>query len=257
MRNANTLQEFVKSCLLPNVQKTLRFAGSLWYSCNLCSKPLDSDDVHLGLCKNCKTALQRVSPEQSCKICGVHLTSEFELCLNCREEGLKKEPDHILPLFFWGGVGSELLYAYKNRGNWGIAKYFAWEISQFIKDRSLDCDIICPVPSNPKNRKFRGFDTLAYICSKLTPDIKAKVHFYIRRRNSISQKELSRTERLENGAKIFYPSPLLLQQKNILGSKTILLLDDVCTSGASFQNCAKLLKSFGAKRIFALCLFRD
>ena len=73
-----------------------------------------------------------------------------------------------------------------------------------------------------------------------------------RRKAGRSQTELKREERRENVKDAFEA-----RRPEELRGKTILLVDDVCTTGATLEACARALKEAGARRIGALTVARQ
>ena len=111
---------------------------------------------------------------------------------------------------------------------------------------------IIGVPSLGRNIRKRGFDQVSQIISALPSKFRqAYIPKLLQRQDGLAQKTLSRLERSHNlsGKIILRPGMEVPAQ--------VLLIDDVCTTGASLSVCAHVLQSSGCKDICALTVFRD
>lgn len=103
-------------------------------------------------------------------------------------------------------------------------------------------DAIIPVPLHPAREKVRGFNQSAAFGLGLADALKVQLtpgHLY-RKANSSSQTRKSRTERWENVHSIFG-----LHAPEALRGKSLLLVDDVITTGATLEACAVVLHEAG------------
>jgi ComF family protein len=114
-------------------------------------------------------------------------------------------------------------------------------------------DALVPVPLHPKRLRQRGFNQ-AFLLAHEAASIYSKPVEEIleRRRNTLPQWRLTRSRRSENLRQAFEVRPPAR-----LGGRTFLLIDDVCTTGATLESCAQTLKAAGASRICAYVLARD
>lgn len=113
--------------------------------------------------------------------------------------------------------------------------------------------IIVPVPLHPYRQNWRGFNQTELVARKIANA------YQLRTLNALSRNRRTDTqaniddpdERAQNIANAFdCPDP-----SQIIG-RDIILVDDVCTSGATLNACAQILKSKGAKTITALAVAR-
>ncbi len=119
-----------------------------------------------------------------------------------------------------------------------------------FKDEINNCDIICAVPLHKKRLRQRKFNQAALIAKfldrkKFNPDLLWRLV------NTVSQVKLKREERERNLKKAFLVNK---KYRNSIKDKTILLIDDVATTGATINNCAKALKKAGAKKVVVLTI---
>lgn len=110
--------------------------------------------------------------------------------------------------------------------------------------------VLVPVPLHPKRLKWRGYNQTAVISeeiAKLTGVAYFGDTVLSRVKNTISQTGLDHSERKENIGGAF-----VVKNMFAVKGKSVMLVDDVLTTGATVSECAKILKKSGAKDV--LCL---
>jgi ComF family protein len=118
------------------------------------------------------------------------------------------------------------------------------------------CDIIMPVPLHPFRlikRRYNQADLIARELHTLYPTKTYLSDGLKRTRNTVSQGHKKKNERKSNIAKAFAVSP---KHANKIKGKTILIIDDVHTTGATLNECAKTLLKGGAAQVNVLTLAR-
>ena len=134
--------------------------------------------------------------------------------------------------------------------------------------------ILIPVPLEKKKLKWRGFNQAEEIGKELSKFLKpvrnsgnkenlqkenisngVKIPLFsdclVKTRETLPQVELSDEVRKENVKGAF-----LVKKKELIQNKKILLVDDVYTTGATMEECAKVLKAAGAKEIIGIVVAR-
>jgi ComF family protein len=146
----------------------------------------------------------------------------------------------VFSYFTKQGMLQRLLHRlkYHNRQEIGIllGRLFATEIKDLAWVRELDA--IIPLPLHKKKLQLRGFNQSAVIAEAMAVvlGIPYRPGWVIRHRNTSSQTNKTRQERIENVAGAFsIPEGLDFEGKNIL------LVDDVLTTGATLESCANTL----------------
>jgi ComF family protein len=113
---------------------------------------------------------------------------------------------------------------------------------------------ICPVPLHKKRLKWRGFNHAEELASLLaaTWEIPFFPHALYKIKNTPPQAKLNREQRLKNieGAFTAAGDPALI-------GKTLFLVDDVYTTGGTMEECCRVLKKAGAKKVFGVTVARD
>ena len=136
-------------------------------------------------------------------------------------------------------------------------KYFAEYLSKFLLDKyyaeNLNCDLIIPVPITEKRIKERGFNQSELLCkSFIDAGLKVDTTSVIKHKNTENQVNLNYKERQENIVDAFK-----VVDKMAVKDKTILLIDDVYTTGATTGEIARVLKNAGAFKVFVLTLCHE
>jgi competence protein ComFC len=127
-------------------------------------------------------------------------------------------------------------------------------VKALIKSDASVPDLIVPVPLHSRRLRWRGFNQSKLLAERisedLTPLMKIKVLDVLeRKRFTKPQMKISNyRERLENVEDVFILSDKF--QLSDIENKNILLVDDISTTGATLQQCAKILKNNGVKKVF-------
>lgn len=114
-------------------------------------------------------------------------------------------------------------------------------------------DIIVPVPltgQKMRQRSYNQSELLAYGIADAS-DIPVVPYAILKVRDTPSQTGFDLGERIENVSDSFY-----VPDQSIVNGKTVLLVDDIITTGATVNECAKALKTAGAREVVALSLAR-
>ena len=113
--------------------------------------------------------------------------------------------------------------------------------------------ILIPIPLNEKRLRWRGFNQAEEISKELSKFLKIPLikNCLKRTKNIPAQVDLSEEERKENVKGVFF-----CQNKKEVFGKKILLVDDVYTTGATMDECAKELLEAGAKEVVGVVVAR-
>lgn len=114
-------------------------------------------------------------------------------------------------------------------------------------------DLIVPVPLFRVRRRARGFNQSAILAHELGRRVGIKSNSGVLRRNrpTTTQTNLTASQRLSNVKNAFD-----FRKEKIIAGKSILLVDDVMTTGATVNACAKALKKGGAASVHVLTVAR-
>ena len=117
-------------------------------------------------------------------------------------------------------------------------------------------DLLCAVPLHKTKLKQRGFNQAEEIAQHLSkflkvpflPDVLVKI------KKTPSQTALSKEERKKNVSGVFKANP---QKQKMIEGKNIFLVDDILTTGATMEECAKILKQNLASSVWGVVVARD
>ena len=196
-----------------------------------------------------------------CQVCNRSLfRNERILCMKCHHHlplaRFDLDRDNPAAQVFWGRVPVKTVitaflynkgnavqqmihnFKYKRRIDTGI--FLGEQLGQaFLRSGNAgEIDLIIPVPLHPKKKKKRGFnqsEILAKGISKVL-DIEVNNSHLLRKSHSSTQTRKSKYQRWENVENIF-----CLKDPEAISNKHILLVDDVITTGATIEACAREL----------------
>jgi len=228
-------------------KEATKISRALWYvdeqACVFCG------EGHSTICSTCTT--DYLHPELGrCRKCGKLILSEKQDCLDC-EAG--KGPKHLDQVTAWGhysGGLREFIQTIKFKAHprrlMEIARPFSdWAISQLPA-----VDGIVAVPMHVSRLAERGFNQAEVIASALHWELGLPILRGLERiEPTLSQVPLSRQERLHNLKDAF----AVLQTGNFEG-RSVWLVDDVTTTGATLEAVAETLRGSGVQAIYGLCL---
>ncbi len=146
----------------------------------------------------------------------------------------------------------------KYRDQTFLAKKFARILFEKSQEEISDCDLLVAVPLHFKRLRKRKFNQAVLLGKNILKQarlINENIEFYpdllLRNKYTRAQVELKKKEREKNLRRVFS-----VKEKycDLLKGKKILLLDDVATTGATLDNCAKELKRNGAKEVVAVTI---
>ncbi|TAM43791.1 MAG: ComF family protein [Burkholderiaceae bacterium] len=150
----------------------------------------------------------------------------------------------------WAG----LIINYKLNGNPGLSAVLTTLLrsTPWVEPALERCDLVLPMPLSMQRLRERGFNQALELARHLAPR-KTDATLLLRIRDTPSQRPLKRTERQRNVAGAFALEPLRAQR---VRDRSVVLVDDVMTSGASLFAAARTLREAGAAHITALALAR-
>jgi ComF family protein len=144
------------------------------------------------------------------------------------------------------------LHALKYRGNLAIGEGFALQMLDFVRSLPWKVDLIIPMPLGQQRLKDRGYNQVAVVAQPLayfagfayTPQALWKS------RETRSQVGLNIHQRQQNVQNVYQADPRLV------GQKSVLLMDDVATTGSTISSSTEALLSAGAREVYAITIAR-
>ena len=149
----------------------------------------------------------------------------------------------------------EAIHQLKYAGKSHLAKSLGLLLTSFAKKwlDKTDGSLMMPVPLHPKRLRERDFNQSLLLARYAASLLGAELDFLSLRRIRYTQPQtgLKSDERRKNVRKAFR-----VVDRELVKGRTILLVDDVATTGNTLNECARTLKRSGAKKIFCLTLAR-
>lgn len=114
--------------------------------------------------------------------------------------------------------------------------------------------VFMPVPLFKRKEKMRGYNQSAIIAEILSAyyQVPIQKNNLVKVKNTKSQTEFSKQERERNIVNAF-----VVRSSDLINGKTIFLVDDVFTTGSTMEECAKILKANGAKKVYGIVVARE
>lgn len=168
-------------------------------------------------------------------------SSNTEICGDCLVEHPSYEK-HI-SVYDYDGAIRELVLAYKVLKRYPLYRIFGKSISKNVKRKiqNIEFDCITFIPTPYFRRIARGFSPAELIANKCSKELKIPVKNLLKfKKQPKPQKNLNITERRENIRGAF-------KCNEELKEKSVLLIDDIFTTGATIEEASKVLKKSGAK----------
>ena len=224
--------------------------------CIKCGKILSTRN---GLCSDCFNKIQFIS-EPYCACCGRPFLNESgltsgkkQLCAQCL-----KQKHRLFAMqrsaFIYDNESKNLILDFKFRDKTSSAETLANLL--FAAGRDIwkeKPDLLLPVPIHQLRLLQRRYNQSALLVKYLSEKSNVSADYFslIRHQNTVPQVQLSGEARRQNLKKAFS----VINCQNLNG-KSIVLIDDVETTGSTLNECAKVLKNAGVNKIYALTLAR-
>ncbi len=202
------------------------------------------------LCPTCLAAAPRIAPPW-CELCGRPLLGlEFRFCPQCMQAPLVIDGIRSVGLF--EGTLREAVHRFKYGRLTALAEPLGELLADGWRSLRLPGDVIVPVPLHPRRLRQRGYNQSSLLARELSRTVGLPVaeRVLIRTRETAPQVELSASQRRANVAEAFE-----CRTGEICG-QAVLLVDDVCTTGATLNACAEALRKQEPRSIWALTLTR-
>jgi predicted amidophosphoribosyltransferase len=152
--------------------------------------------------------------------------------------------------YSYEGVARRVVMALKARSATQAARFMAAAIEARAPGGLLDTGVLVPVPGQPDGNSRRGFDHAQAIAAALGEITGLEVVGALRRSPVRAQVGLARGERQANASGSVSVRP------GVPPGGRAILVDDVCTTGATLDACALALRGAGAGEAVAVCFAR-
>ncbi len=187
-------------------------------------------------------------------MCGTPLPDGGARCSPCRRH--RRAFRFCRSAGLYDGSLRKAILLFKYAGREEMARPLALCMEDTFRSRPElhQTDCVIPVPLHFLKRHARGFNQSELLARELTARVglPLQLNALVRRRWTRAQAGLGKEKRKGNVQDAFQ-----VKSTEGVNGKHVLLVDDVCTTGATLDACAQALKEAGAKRVNALTLARD
>ena len=207
------------------------------------------------ICPACRQALPYVF-EPTCLRCGKPIFSEQEeFCKDCSERSFHYERGFAV--FVYDDVMQRAVAGFKYNNQKEFAGFFAVEMAKTFnrRMRTLGAEALIPVPVHAARKRYRGYNQTEVLCRELSKQIGLPMlELLVRKRKTAPQKELDAADRIRNLESAIDLKTQALQNGNM--PRTVLLVDDIYTTGSTAEACCRILLRGGVTKvyIFSLCI---
>jgi ComF family protein len=221
-------------------RETARIVLPSW--CAVCGRELPWRDRTASCCASCWSALPKITGVK-CDSCALPLAGEIAArCIDCQ-----LDPIPVAWCDAWGhyaGGLEKLLHAFKFQRHDFLDDAFAMLIEETLGDR--DFDAIVPVPMSRKKERRRGYNQAELLGRALAKRVDIPCRMLLTKTaDGPTQSLLPRDRRAANVRDAFTASRGAKEQ-------SLLLIDDICTTGETLRACANELLRAGAARVCAI-----
>ncbi len=216
------------------------------YPCPCCKKFLDEKEK--GICSSCLSKIRWIEPP-FCSVCGMPFPSpelENHTCGSCL---LRKRPFHrARALGYYEGTLRLAIHQWKYQEKASLTSFFGEKMVEgFYRYWSpSEIDLLLPVPLHPTRLRERGFNQSLLLVKTLSH--RTGIPYQKRLLQKIHPTPPLMELRAAERERVIKGSFRIVKKEEIAG-KSILLVDDVYTTGATVSECVKVLLAGGAARV--------
>ncbi|MEW5768050.1 MAG: ComF family protein [bacterium] len=224
--------------------------------CLICGRFLKEEEKE-AVCPKCWAEIQLIHPPW-CERCGLPLAPSFEgisapLCRGCREG--KRCFHQARAVGIYEGILRKTIHLFKFGQKEALARLLGGLMAEYPDQYwpELKVDFILPVPLHRRRLRSRGFNQ-AELLSKIVSlnlNLPLLTGNLLRTRFTIPQIELTKEQRLTNLKGAFK-----VRRREEIEGRSLLLIDDVFTTGATMNECSRALLEAGAAKVYCLALAR-
>jgi len=213
------------------------------------------DEQNLPFCRVCLDEFTQIK-SPICPLCGRPFTDGVEQDHVC-EDCIRKRPfyDTARAPYLYDGALMKAIHELKYGQKSYLADSLGFLLASFAQTwiDEMKGPLIMPVPLHPRRLRARGFNQSLLLARCVAMKTGAELDFLSLRRTKFTkpQTELNSEERKRNVRKAFE----VVNLEPVKG-RTIVLVDDVATTGSTLNECAKALKKAGADSVLCLVLAR-
>lgn len=229
---------------LKNIYKKFEDILFVNYSCISCEREI-FDNKNFSLCEDCFKKLDIINMPK-CKKCGDSMGQNL-YCEACYNKSYSF--DRNISLCYYTDISSNIIKRFKYSNKRYLAEYI---VNLMVENLEIpkDTDYVTYVPSSKAGKKERGYNQTEDMAKLFSEKTGIPLLEILGKNEGFSnQASLDKKGREENLKNAFYT---ILDDKNIIKNKNILLIDDVFTTGTTLSRCADTLKRLKPKSIITM-----
>ena len=208
------------------------------------------------ICPECVKELSWVKPPV-CLGCGKEIHGfQKEYCRDC--QGRSRSYQRGAALLNYNQAAARSMAKIKYEGRREYLDFYAAAMAGRLgeKIRRMKAQALVPVPVHPSRLRVRGFNQALELSRRLSRllGIPTDAGLLKRSRKTMPQKDLDPRQRLKNLEQAFHVSEERLEEGRI--PESVILVDDIYTTGSTIEACARTLKRAGTKDIYyvSICI---
>ena len=198
------------------------------------------------LCARCEKEIERVvSPY--CLKCGKPIIAG-KRCRLCKLTDFCFEAARAC--FIYSGPVAAGIKQLKYHQNLELSRTFGKELARLYRSLYWESDLLIPVPLSKERKRERGFNQSEWIAKALGKEISIPVATtaLLKIRHTETQVHLNGDDRRKNLKGVFFAEPVFVREKSVL------LIDDVITTGTTLNECSAALLEAGAREVRCLAI---
>ncbi len=196
------------------------------------------------LCPACRGSCAPSAAAHRCEVCSVPIPRFIRVCERCRREAFAFS--RAVAVHRYSGVPERVVAAFKFGPHRSLGRFIAEQLAPVLGDSFPAAVTLVPVPSSVRSVRRRGFAGGVVIARELERITRVPAMELLRSRNARTQKALSYEDRRANALR----SVSLRPRRAV--PRRIVLVDDVLTTGATADSCARRLIEGGATEVCLL-----
>ncbi|UCF99277.1 MAG: ComF family protein [Spirochaetaceae bacterium] len=201
------------------------------------------------VCNCCQEALSPIQAEHRCVVCSVPLISELRCCTRCSMRNFSFASN--FSLYEYRGLVRQIISQFKFSNRRSLAPFVARLLCPELKTRHGGLAVV-PVPGSRRSVRRRGWDPMIEAARALQRICAVEVLLLLKRRRGGPQKGLHYQDRVENIRGTIELCATGRTAGNI--PERVVLIDDIFTSGATSDECARVLQQAGVRQVHVLTL---
>lgn len=216
--------------------------------CPICGH-ITEDKINY-ICRHCKDKIHLIEEPRCMKCSKPIMNEETEYCYDCEKSDFhfrKGKAVWVYDQYMKQSIG-----AFKYHGRKEYAKFYGKVMAEQYGNwvRGLNADALIPIPLHKQKKKVRGFNQAELVANEMSRllGIPVITDVLFRERYTKPQKQLNNIERYRNLTKAF------AVKNNNFHLKSVILIDDIYTTGSTIEACANVLMEHGVKEVYFLSI---